>query len=102
MAEQFVGGYQHNVETRNMTATVTAVVVAGRALLLIGRYLVWHVWDKGNGDYVKIDGMDEIEMSEEQIAALQAQQPQPLKQPPSLPPWTIATTVPSHERSMPF
>ena len=55
----FVGGFDHNVGQQNMTATVAAAVVAGRALFPIGRFLVWHMWDKAKGIWYKVDGMEQ-------------------------------------------
>ena len=73
---EFVGGYQHNVDQENMTAIVTAAIVAGRALFPIGRYLVWHMWDKAKGIWSKVDDMDQIEITEEMATALRQQQQQ--------------------------
>ena len=83
MADQFIGGYGHNVDAQNFDATMAVVVVAGRALFLVGRYLMWHTWDNGREKYVKTEGVDAMEVSDEEIAAIQARQPQPQSLPQS-------------------
>ena len=89
MADQFIGGYGHNEDAQNYNASMAVVVVAGRSLFLVGRYLVWHAWDKGKEEYVKIEGVDAMEMSDEEIAAIKARQPQPQ----SLPQPSMATVA---------
>ena len=98
MEHHFVGGYGHNIvaipEQENLNATIAVVVVAGRALILVGRYLIWHAWDKGEKKYVKIEEAEEIEMTDEEVAAIKARQPQPQ----ALPQPSIALATPSNSK----
>lgn len=89
MTDQFVGDYQHTVDEQNTTAMVAVAIVAGRALVLVGGRLVWHIWDKARGIGPKVDDMADVELTEEMVTDLQQQQQQQQQT-------TITTTPPNN------